>query len=569
MKPLVALLALGFPLLAQTAPFAFGPALYTLRATDKAGGSLVFLDDAGRETFIDRDTQTSGGGGLLSTVPFHASFYGAFTATPDLGSVLYTKYGKVKAPFSFAIGGGSAGLGTGFGYKAAFGSHKLQGIYLWNRAKATAELLWDGKALEAQLKAWLKSPEGAPFKGVDIEDELNANRPTYLFPLDSGHFAFLTGSSILDLDTQAKTARFVFWDGGPNNVVGGPGAGRAWSSSGSGTFVGLSFAEKTAAFQAWQEPDGAIQALRPGMALTLTPAGKLESRPLPEGFRLSALPEGVRIAAGSKALSIAPADPKGAPIKVEAPSSLILPSTTSTHFFLYKHYATINDTLAKVQADGKVLWTADLGDDKFGILLAEQGDQVRVLVRASKTKTQMRLTLEASSGKTLATEVWGGEGAPAATSDAASLALAEDALLIPTRNGLLAWCPAKGEAAIPGESWATPAPTEIAALYRDARPSGTWLHIDGELRMKPLLARAQADQMVLLQKGRAIPLYNWINNGICLGSNAGDRNYFIAQGKPHPFFWRDFGSVVPPLAAQWAQEVLAPTSPAMAPAGSK
>ena len=563
MKQLVAVLVIGAPMLAQTAPasFSFAPALYTLRATDKIGGSLVLLDEAGREITLDKDTQTAGGGGMLSTVPFHASFYGAFTAAPDISSVLYTKYGKVKAPFSFGIGASSGGSGGGFGYKAAFGSHKLQGIYVWNRAKGSSELLWDLKGLEAQLKAWVKTKEGSAFQGADIDDELNANRPTYLFPLESGRFAFFTGSSILELDPQAKSARFLFWDGGPDSVVGAPAAGKSWSTGGgSGTMVGLGFAEKTAAFQAWQEVDGSIHALRPGMALTLTPKGSLESSSLPEGFRLSALPGGLKIAAGAKALNITPSDPKASPLKIGAPSSLILPSSAGSHFYLYKHYATKNDTLAKIQADGKVAWTAELGDCKFGVLMAEHGDTVRVLVRATNTKAQMRYILAAIAGESLKTDLWGGEGPSAPGPAPASLALAEDALMIPVKNGILAWCPAKGDATLPGNAWIIPTSSDTASLYHENRPSGTWLHIDGDLRMKPLLSRPQADQMVLLQKGRAIPLFNWINNGICLGSNAGDRNYFTAQGKPHPFFWRDFGSVVPPLAAQWAEGALRPSS---------
>jgi hypothetical protein len=550
--------------------FAFGPALYTLRATDKTGGSLVFLDETGREIPVDKDGQTAGGGGLFSSVPFHASFYGAFTAAPDLATVIYAKYGKVKAPFSFSIGGSSGTTGAGFGYQAAFGSHKLLGIHAWNRGKASSELVWDAKDLEARLKAWVKTKDGAAFQGADLDDELEANRPTYLFPLEGGRFAFFTGSSILELDPGTKAVRFLFWDGGDNNLAGGPGLSQAWSSTrgtSTGRSFGLGITEKTAAFIAWQEADGSIHALRPGLALQLSPQGILEARPLPEGFRLSALPGGLTIAAGAKGLHIASADPKATPLRVDAPSSLILPSSAGGQFFLYKHYATKNDTLSKVLAEGKVAWTADLGDCKFGMLLAESGDLVRVLVRATKTRSLVRYTLSAAEGKQLKADLWGPDAAPssAALPAPASLALAEDALMIPVQDGFLAWCPAKGEATVSGEAWAPPSAAEVAALHQEARASGTWIHIDGELRMRTLLGRAQADQMVLLRKGRTIPLFNWINSGICLGSNPGDRNYFTAQGKSHPFFWRDFGSVVPPLASQWAQEALAAPAPAPLP----
>jgi len=570
--PLLSLCLAAVPLLGQAAaPCAWGPAVYTLRATEKTGSALVLLDAQGRETVIDRDDRTESGGGFMSSVLFHATFYGAFTATPDLKTVVFTKHGKVKAPFTIGFGGFSGGSGGGIGYSAAFGEHDLEGIYAWDSTTGKIQKLWDQDSLISQLKTWIKSPEGAAFSDVDLKDEVRAHRPATLFHLDGSRFAWVNGATVFELDIAARSARILFSDLDKGRVVAGGHAARsiavgsaspggAGPSPFQGSRVTLAFSQKPALSTAFQNGDGSLVITRPGMVVRIPLTGAVQVTPLGEGHRLVWNgPEIVTFTNGDLLrtvdLKTAKSTDPAAGAKLE--SSMLQPCADGRSTFIYKHYKTREDTLARVDPAGKVLWTANLGDCRFGFLLAEDGDKVNVLVRRTSGDLPMRMVLKADSGSLVTQSLWlsseGVEktyGGPPAPVD-----LADRAVMLPCPSGFLVWAPSRGEVeGAPAGAWSRDA-VALPETADEKASDGQWCLLTPQLVLKPIARRPLADQMLVLAQGRMEPVMNWINHGISQSSNPGDRVLTSLNKKPLPFFIRDFGFWAPPTLSGFAAQV--------------
>lgn len=553
--------------LAQAPPvFSWGPSVYSLRATNKTGGALILLDEKGQETIIDRDERTAGGGGLFSTVLYHATFYGAFSATPDLKTVVFTRHGKPKAPFSFSLGASSGNTGGGFGYSAAFGEHDLEGIFLWDRATGKSTRLWDQDSLLAQLKAWVKTPEGAAFANVDLKDEIRAHRPTTMYHMAGGRFIWVTGASAVDLDVTSKTARILFSDMDKGRVAGGGPATRTLGA-GSGTLPGsfsgtaftVGFSEKPALTAARQNADGSLTLVRPGLVATIPVEGPVRISGTGQGHRiLWNGPNSLLLSNGEviKFLDIHdPAPDVATSIKID--NSLVQPAADGRSIFVYKHYKMKADTVSRVSPEGKVLWTSPLGDCRFGFLLGEDQNQVHVLVRRTAGEIPFKVVLKADTGAILNQDAWlPGEAFEKAQGGyPAPVELADRAVMMPSRDGFLVWAPSRGEVeGAPTGGWSMDG-SGLTQIGADKALDGQWCLVTPQLLLKPLARRPLADQVIILAQGRMQPVTNWINQGIGQSSNPGDRLVRTLNKQPVPLFTRDFGFWLAPALTDFSLRV--------------
>ncbi|HJW32224.1 MAG TPA: hypothetical protein VJ505_02550 [Holophagaceae bacterium] len=549
MRRLALLLGATLAAQAQDTPpkLPFAPALYSIRATGESGSSLVLLDEGGKELTIAEDPRSAGGGGLLSSKPFYASFFGAFSTTPGFGEVIYTRYGKPDPPSTnggFIKIGNLAADRSWVGkaiFQPEFGEHNLQGIYRWVRATGKTEILWTSNQLESQLEAWLKTPDGAPFKEAHIDDELSANRSTYLFHLEGGRFAWVTGDSIIELDIHSKKARFLFSD-----------TAREKHSLGAKMWLGAS--EKSAQSTAWQEADGTICVIRPGIRIRLHPNGTYDADPLAEGHRIVNLAKGIIATTNGDDLHLSAMGSK--PFSdLHLENNLLQSSADGQALFLYTHYATAEDLLSRVSLDGRVIWKHSLGDCRFGFLLVEQGNQLRVLVRRTQANQVVRITLNAETGAEEALEPWTQDSAygPGKNGEfRAPIELADTSVLISTQSGYLVWTPSQGDVKpLPRTGWSRPG-KELTGVGSEENAFGIWSWMDNEMRLRPIFQSPLVDQMLVQVEGRVLPICNWVNNGSTLASNPRSRGQ-SSQKKGFPFFQRDFGIIQSPLLLGWAQ----------------
>ena len=161
----------------------FAPALYTLRATQHGGSSLVLLDVQGRETVIATDDRPAKAKGAFGGIA-HATHFGPFSATPDLSKVIYTTFGKPGGSGGMPIGIGIGGIGVGVVLRDPFGTAELEGIYLWDQSTGKSERLWDAAALKDIGKTWRDTAEGKTYDGAKkLHKDLELNSPKWIFHL--------------------------------------------------------------------------------------------------------------------------------------------------------------------------------------------------------------------------------------------------------------------------------------------------------------------------------------------------------------------------------------------------
>lgn len=524
----------------------FAPALYTLRATAKEGSSLILLDETGRETVIDKDPRKARGGGGFSSSPFQASFYGVFSGTTGFQKVLFTRYGDADAP---SLGINRMGGFVHKTFTSSFGERDLDSIRLWDRSTGKSEVLWTSDQLKDQLADWVKTPEGTPYQKVNLDDELKANRSSYLFQLQGGRFAFLSGASIFELDIQTKKVRLLYSDLAQDKP------------SGAAKFF-LGAREKAAQFAAWQELDGSITALRPGVKIQVGLDGKVETTPLPKGHRVANLAHGLLAITDGKELSIAtPGKEPAAPMKQE--NSLLQAAEDGQSLFAYHHSFSFKewDFITRLDLEGKPLWTRLVTNGPFGLLLVEDGDHVRALVRRKPGDQPYRIIIDATTGKEGDADLWTREAVKNLEQEGmlpAPIDLADTSLLLPTKSGFLVWTPSRGVMkSAPAGSWVK-AVLPSAEDTGESVPTGTWSWLDRQLRLRPLYQRPLADQIVVMAGERPLPLFNWINNGVAVGAPASDRIYSTKQDQGFPFYPRDYAAVTPPLATTWAEGLQLP-----------
>ena len=347
---------------------------------------------------VDQDAELEVGTFPFSTVPYHASFFGAFSADPGFNQVVYIKHRNSCSPnnnggsmaMGMGIGGGRRVVGGAATIRNDFGTHDLEGIYVWNRETGKSTKLWTQAALLKQLSKWVKTPEGLPYKWVSLKEEIRANQATYLFHMHDNHYTWINGSTAFDLDLGTGQAKITFTDSRDDYVQ--PEPQRA-------AFAGhLAVDPDLKAIEPWecgltsaqQNADGSLTLLRPGMMVTIQPDGAVKT------FDFKALGT-VTTFLGSKAvalqnengLRVIPMDGKGQALGDEDlhqpwATSLLLPGTGANGCFAYEHNKVHEDTLTRMGLDGKVVWTATRtgpGDPPSALLLENPGLHLSVHIR--------------------------------------------------------------------------------------------------------------------------------------------------------------------------------------------
>jgi hypothetical protein len=199
-----------------------GPILYVLRATDKQGSSLIYIDEQGRETKIATDTRTAENAGVILKDHW-ASFWGPFAMSSDRETVLYSlveapSFPSTESPDPFMAGrpisgmgipsrsGGSVAVGINpiaifHAINGSFPTRKVEGIYLWSRKTGTSSKIWDNSSMKAALKAWEKGTKPYPFKvEVNFSRAMDRLAPLWMEPLKDGRFALVLPDAVVALD---------------------------------------------------------------------------------------------------------------------------------------------------------------------------------------------------------------------------------------------------------------------------------------------------------------------------------------------------------------------------------
>jgi hypothetical protein len=518
MRRLIAALTLASGLWGQAAagdapPFA--PALYSLRATDKQGSSLILLSKDGKETLIEADARKAVNPGLLSNFAF-ATHFGFLSLAPDGDQVLYARFDNATTTST----------------EGDLGSRRLEGIYTWGKGDPKPRLLWDRASFKKALKPWFSTPLGKQFKDfgyIDFVDDIECNSPHYVFHLGGKRFAWVLHHAVLEIDLAASTLRPLY--------VCLPVE----------SFEVRAHLDPFPGFLAWQDTKRCIHLFRPGRIAQIHADGSVSEQTLGNSRGIAFLDDQHFILAQNGDLATEEEIRDGQPWSkktFEVKGSEFQGPTRDQkgYYALVSHGPFQNQSrLERHGLDGTLQWTLDLGPfhsegghngpavwSKDLCLLEEGSRGLQLVFRPTDSPRTRRLTIDPERGSILEDREWGDSRSPLSSKFhpltalgeglAAPVDLPRRACLIRQTQGWMVWMPAHGVIKeTPGKAgWSRPSgPSTLVSSVEDPSVSyGAWMWMDEGLVLHPLWTHPLADQMVITVQDQSLAIPTWVNQGL-------------------------------------------------------